>query len=160
MNKFLKISVLAIAAIAAAGSAYAQEVKPEYKWFAGPSIGAAFGNDGVNLGVNGGYEVNKYLRLEGTYDHVFNSGPWSIDNLAANIVGQYRIPRTLITPYALAGMGYQFQNGINQGVWNVGGGVRVDLSPRVDMDVRYRYIQGMYYQTNTNLVTVGSTIKF
>lgn len=39
MNKFLKISVLAIAAISAsvAGSAYAQEVKPEYKWFAGPS---------------------------------------------------------------------------------------------------------------------------
>ena len=151
---------LMIAAIAAVAMISTSAVAQDKKWFAGPNLGGAFGNDGVALGVNGGYEVNKYFRLEGTYDHVFNTGPWSIDNLAGNLVGQYRIPKTLVTPYALVGMGYQFQNGINQGVWNVGGGIRVDLSPRVDMDVRYRYIQGMWNETNTNLVTVGSTIKF
>jgi opacity protein-like surface antigen len=57
-------------------------------------------------------------------------------------------------------MGYQWQNGVNQGIWNVGGGARVEVNRVVDLDLRYRYVQGMTNQVNNNLVTLGTTFKF
>lgn len=158
MNKFYTFAAGAVALVISSG-ATAQEVKPASFAYAGPTVGAVF-NQGAALGVNGGYQVNRYFRVEGEYDHVFNLVPYALDQLAGNAIVQYPIAGTKVTPYVLAGMGYQWQNGVNQGIWNVGGGSRVEVNKGVDLDLRYRYVQGMTNQVNNNLVTLGTTFKF
>lgn len=156
----MKSKMLLAAAVAAslslAGTAVAQDSGK--KWFAGPTVGSTW-TQGSNLGFNGGYQINKYLAAETTYDHVFNSAN-AIDLWAANMVAGYPISGTKLTPYALAGLGYQWQWNANQGVWNVGGGTKIELASGVDMDVRYRYVQGMWNQQNENVVSVGFGFKF
>lgn len=153
-----KICVMAVAALAVAGAASAANAQDNSNFFAGPTVGAGFGG-GVTMGLQTGYEFSKYGRVEGTYDHMFMNGPWNLDNLGMNLIGQ--IPTgTMATPYALAGLGYQWQNGINQGVWNVGAGVRMSVTKQFDIDLRYRYIQGMWNQTNNNFVGIGTNFKF
>lgn len=155
MSILKKISVVGAAlAMMFASAASAQE----NKFFAGPTVGAGFAG-GPTLGLNGGYEFHKYGRVEATYDHMFMTGPWNLDTLGMNLIGQ--IPTgTFVTPYALAGLGYQWQNGINQGNWTVGGGLRAEVTKNFDIDLRYRYIQGMWNQTNNNFVGIGTNFKF
>ena len=155
MSIMKKISVMGAAlAMFVASSAIAQD----NKIFAGPTVGAGFGG-GPTLGLNAGYEFHKYGRVEATYDHMFMTSSWNVDNVGGNLIGQ--IPTgTFVTPYALVGAGYQWQNGINQGVWNVGAGVRAEVTKNFDIDLRYRYIQGFWNQTNNNFVTIGTTFKF
>lgn len=155
MKKMLLVAAAA-AAVSFAGTASAQDSGK--KWFAGPTVGSTW-TQGSNLGFNGGYQINRYLAAETTYDHVFNSAN-AIDLWAANVVAGYPIPGTKLTPYALAGLGYQWQWNANQGVWNVGGGTKIALASGVDMDVRYRYVQGMWNQQNENIVSVGFGFKF
>lgn len=159
MNKFFNFAAGAVALVLSSITAQAQEVKPASYVYAGPTVGAAF-NQGAALGVNGGYQVNRYFRVEGEYDHVFNLVPYALDQLAGNAIVQYPIAGTKLTPYALVGVGYQWQNGVNQGVWNVGGGSRIEINRGVDLDLRYRYVQGMTNLVNNNFVTVGTTFKF
>jgi opacity protein-like surface antigen len=92
---------------------------------------------------------------------VFNQwGNSPIDLATGNLVLGYPIAGTKLTPYALAGLGYQFQWNSNQGAWNVGGGTKISLAKDTDMDVRYRYVQGMSNQQNENIVSVGVAFKF
>ena len=153
MKKFIGVIAGAFALLAAT-SVQAQDKN----WFAGPNVGATW-TQGAQLGFNGGYQVNKYFGVETVYDHVFNAAN-ALDQVGANLVLGYPVSGTKLTPYALTGLGYQWQGGINQGIWNVGGGVKVELAKDVDMDVRYRYVQGMYNQTNANMVTLGTTFRF
>ena len=155
--KKLTTFVAAVATLFAASVASAQDA-PASKFFAGPSVGAGFGGGPV-MGLNGGYEFHKFGRVEMDYDHMFMTSSYNLDQLSGNLIGQ--LPTgTMATPYALVGLGYQWQNGVNQGVWNVGGGVRMNVTKSLDLDLRYRYIQGMYNQTNNNFVGIGSTFKF
>jgi opacity protein-like surface antigen len=156
MTMMKKLTAMAVGALAlvAAGSAQAGD----NKFFAGPTAGAGFAG-GPTMGLNGGYEFSKYGRVEATYDHMFMTSSYNMDVLGMNLVGQ--IPTgTFVTPYALAGMGYQWQNGINQGMFNVGAGLRMEVTKQFDVDLRYRYIQGLYNQTNNNFVGIGTTFKF
>ena len=146
--------IVSMVAMAIAGTANAQDKK----WFAGPTLGSTW-TQGSNLGFDGGYQLNKYLGFETTYDHVFNAAN-AIDLAAANVVAGYPIEGTKVTPYALVGLGYQWQWNANQGVWNVGGGLKVDLAKDVVLDARYRYVQGMWNVQNENVVTVGTIFKF
>ena len=155
-------AVLAVAAAAAVAlSACVAHAEDRNGLYAGPTIGATF-NSGPTLGLNVGNQFNDFTRLEATYDHGFNSDSISTDTLATNGILQYHVNGTKLTPYALAGLGYQFQNGgTNQGIWNVGGGSRIELAPKVDLDVRYRYVQGLTNANiNSSVVTFGTTFKF
>jgi len=159
MKKYIFTAAAFAVALAGAASAQAQDVSTT-RWFAGPTVGSTW-TQGSNLGFNGGYQINQYFAIEANYDHVFNQwGNSPIDLATANVTLGYRIPRTKLTPYALAGGGYQFQWNTNQGVWNVGGGTKIELAKDTDMDVRYRYVQGMSNQQNANIVTVGVAFKF
>ena len=141
-----------------ATSATAQTLMKEDKFFAGPNIGAGFGG-GPTMGVNGGYEFHKNGRLEAIYDHMFMPGTNNLDQLGGNVILQ--VPTSgYMTPYALTGIGYQWQNGINQGMWNVGAGARLAVTNHMDLDLRYRYVQGFYNQSSNNLVGLGTTFKF
>ena len=155
MKKLFAVAA-AIAVLAVAGSASAQDKK----WFAGPTVGSTW-TQGSNLGFNGGYQINQYFGLEANYDHVFNQwGNAPIDLMSGNVVAGYPIAGTKLTPYVLAGLGYQFQWNANQGVFNVGGGTKINLAKDIDMDVRYRFVQGFSNQQNENIVTVGTAFKF
>ena len=149
-----KLAVIAAAAALLSTPALAQDPK----WFAGPTVGSTW-TQGSNLGFNGGYQVNKHLGFETNYDHVFNAVN-AIDLATTNVVVGYPIEGTKVTPYALTGLGYQWQTNANQGVWNVGGGLKVDVAKDVVLDTRYRYVQGMWNQQNENVVSVGAVFKF
>ena len=158
MKKFAFIAA-AVAALALAAPAEAQDAK-QYSWFAGPTVGSTW-TQGSNLGFNGGYQINKYFAVEANYDHVFNQwGNAPIDLMTGNLVVGYPLTATKLTPYVLAGLGYQFQWNANQGVFNVGGGTKIALAKDIDMDVRYRYVQGMSNQQNENIVSLGFGFKF
>lgn len=140
--------------------AMAQEVRSPSYVYAGPTVGAALNQGALSLGALVGYQFNQYVRGEADFDHVVSFQPYSSNYLTGNAIVQYPISGLRLTPYALAGLGYQWQNGLNQGVWNVGGGARTALTPNADLDLRYRYIQGMTNQTNENVVTMSTTIRF
>lgn len=152
-----KISLMAVAALAMVGTVSTAKAQDK-NIFVGPTVGAGFGG-GPTMGLQAGYEFSKYGRVEATYDHMFMTSSWNLDNLGVNLIGQ--LPTgTIATPYVLAGLGYQWQNGINQGMWNVGAGVRMGVTKQFDIDLRYRYIQGMWNQTNNNFVGIGTNFKF
>lgn len=156
-----KISVLAaLSVLMTATVAQAQDTQPMKHWWAGPTVGSTW-TQGSNMGFNGGYQINKYFGVEANYDHVFNQwGNAPIDLMTGNLVVGYPIEKTKLTPYVLAGLGYQFQWNANQGVFNVGGGTKIDLAKDINMDVRYRYVQGMSNQQNENIVSLGFGFKF
>jgi len=154
MKKYVLTTAVA-AALAMVASPVAAQDK---KWFAGPTVGSTW-THGTALGFDGGYQVNKYLAVETAYDRVFNTAS-PIDLWSANMVAGYPIDRTKVKPYALAGLGYQWQWNANQGVWSVGGGVKVELAKGVDLDARYRYVQGLWNQNNQNVVSIGTIFKF
>ena len=138
----------------------AQESRPTSYVYAGPAVGAALNQGSLDIGALTGYQYNRNGRLEASYDHVVRLMPYSSDTLMGNAIFQYPISSVKMTPYALAGLGYQWQNGVNQGVWAVGTGVRTEVTSRTDLDLRYRYVQGMYNQASENVVTVNTTFKF
>lgn len=140
--------------------ATAQEVRSSSYVYAGPTIGAALNQGALAIGALGGYQVNRYVRGEANFDHVVSTQPYSSKYLTGNVIVQYPISGLRVTPYALTGLGYQWQNGLNQGVWNVGGGMRTAVTPNTDLDLRYRYLQGMTNQANENVVTMGTTFRF
>lgn len=157
MKKMLIAAATALAMTATTAQAQDAPIK---HWWAGPTVGSTW-TQGSNLGFNGGYQINKYFGVELNYDHVFNQwGNNPIDLATGNLVLGYPIARTKLTPYALAGLGYQFQWNANQGVWNVGGGTKIELAKDTDMDVRYRYVQGMSNQQNENVVSLGFAFRF
>lgn len=153
------LTAAAAALVMSTSVVQAQDTTPK-NWWAGPTVGSTW-SQGSNMGFNGGYQINKYFGVELNYDHVFNQwGNAPIDLATGNLVVGYPIAGTKLTPYALAGLGYQFQWNANQGVWNVGGGTKIDLAKDINMDVRYRYAQGMSNQQNENIVSVGFGFKF
>lgn len=174
MNKIL----LTMAALLGMTTAAMAETKPVVSTnvdqpglYLGGYIGSStLDRDRVTVGVNGGYQVNRFLRGEVTLDQAWKTGVGGGTRLMGNAIGQYRIPGTTLTPYVLAGMGYGFDSlgsvrkGIGVPQWNVGAGMRVAVSERVDLDARYRYIEAFNAKTphnhSTNLFTVGATYKF
>ena len=156
----MKKTLLAALAAAALSAAPAAAQDKQYHWWAGPTVGSTW-TQGSNLGFNGGYQINKYFGVEANYDHVFNQwGNAPIDLATGNLVVGYPLTATKLTPYLLAGLGYQFQWNANQGVFNVGGGTKIDIAKDINMDVRYRYVQGMSNQQNENVVSLGFGFKF
>ena len=174
MNKIL----LTMAALFGMTTAAMAQTKPvvstnvdQAGLYVGGFVGSSMGErDRVTAGVNAGYQFNRFLRAEATLDQTWKTGVGGGARLMANAIGQYRIPGTTLTPYVLAGMGYGFDSlgsvrkGIGVPQWNVGAGLRVAVSERVDLDARYRFIEGFNSRTphdrSTNLITVGAAYKF
>lgn len=140
-------------------------------WYVGGNVGGAVetGN-GVNgawndskpsLGVVGGYQLNRMFGAELTYDYFFQrNGAQSGQTVFANGVAGYRIPGTRFTPYGLAGVGYGWDYFGDRSLYNVGAGVRTQLTNSVDFDLRYRYINNWDSTNRNNVVTGGINYKF
>lgn len=141
----------AVAFLALTGTALAADpVKADRSGFyAGGSLGSSTDEKSrIDLGVNAGYQFGSYVRAEVDVDHAWKThGDGNM--LTGNVIGQYRIPNSTVTPYVLVGAGYGFdklgslKGGAATPVGNVGAGVRIGLSESVDLDFRYREVRAL-----------------
>ena len=148
-------------------------------WYAGGYVGGNFDdtvkyNYDTTAKVFGGvvgYEWNKFVRTEATFDYNTKATPTTSktgQTLFGNAIVQYPVGFGL-TPYALAGVGYGWgswdkvgENSMDRVLYNVGGGVRYDLTKAFELDGRYRYInavQGAKFDNN-HVMTLGVNYKF
>lgn len=135
-------------------------------WYIGGNVGGAVNTDSVwdgskpSLGVVGGYQVNRYFGAEVAYDYFFKRNSQDSGQIAS-VNGVVSYPTgTVITPYALGGVGYGWDYFGNKGIYNVGAGFRTQITSKMDFDVRYRYINNWDNNQNSNVVTGGINYKF
>lgn len=160
--------VAAAVFLLAFGSAQAQQDNSRF-YVTGSVGGYTASESRIDAGLAAGYQIIPYARVELTYDHAWmtnNSG----NMVMANVIGQYRIPGTIFTPYVLAGAGAGFDgfgqkySGAGVGLYNVGSGVRASVGSNVDLDLRYRWIGAFNssetYKSGTNMFTLGASYNF
>lgn len=136
----------------------------DYTWSTSP----------FTFGGVAGYEWNRYVRTEATFDYTTKQTPTTTQTgqtAFANAILQFGIPGTSFTPYALAGAGAGF-NAWGKGassitddakaLYNVGAGVRYSITNSVELDARYRYIDAISGTkfSNNNVATIGANYKF
>jgi opacity protein-like surface antigen len=140
-------------------------------FYVGANAGRAFQNvSDVTGGLQAGYQAHRNFRIEATYDHMWNSAARNSNIAMVNAIAQQRIPSTTVTPYILAGVGLEFnefstalRDGRYNGLYNVGAGVRVAISNRLELDTRYRYVAPVSSGASTvraSVVTAGVTYRF
>lgn len=157
----MKRLLLATTLILGTTSAIAQE--STHGAYIGGNLGTTINNNQrVDLGTSVGYQFNPYLRTELTYD--YRKQNQASNAVMVNVVGQYTIPNTAVTPYVLAGTGLIAMN-YAAPAYNVGAGVRLAVSRSVELDARYRYTDT--YNTSVfnsksgdNSFTVGVNYRF
>jgi opacity protein-like surface antigen len=150
-----------------------------------PASGSSLGLSGVYLGANAGsnfrdgqdyvlggvvgYQFHRNFAGELTYDYARMAGGGDGQMVMGNLVASQRLSILPITPYALVGAGVGWNaygstnDGGNTALYNVGGGVRINLVKNVDLDARYRYVGA--FNTNESsyaqhVVTGGLNIRF
>lgn len=133
-------------------------VEPQF--YVGVNAGvAATDKTDTFVGASAGWQVNPFLRLEGTYDYNWkNNTAFNSNALTGNVIGQYRYGS--FTPYVLAGAGYRWMKHSDEAIWNVGGGVRYAITKNVEADLRYRYVAGFDTRSHDNIVTLGLNYRF
>jgi opacity protein-like surface antigen len=182
MNK-LVTAVLALLATAVAANAanlpekkatpVAPVIEAPASWYVGVNGGANYHTgDSISTvpGVAGfvvGYNFNKQVAVEGTYDYYFkNDGRKDNQRGAVNVLYS---PFEVFgfKPYALAGVGAEardtaiVKNGDARAIYNVGGGVKYAFTKSWDADVRYRYVSDWAGKDrDSNVVTFGVNYKF
>ncbi len=147
----------------------APAVSPLAGVYVGGFAGSNF-RDATDYQVGGvlGYQINRNWGAEVTYDYNQLNNRTDGQMVMANVVYGRQVGQTAITPYVLAGTGMGWNalgvsnTGSNLALYNVGGGVRLNLVQNVDLDARYRYV-GAFNDTlgaNYNVVTGGINVRF
>lgn len=144
---------------------------PEPKYYAGLTVGGALHTGGnlndlldnstPSVGAVVGRQLTTNLGVEATYDYLTERND-SRDAHAVfvNGVASYRIPNTMFTPYVLAGAGYGFDGLGDRNLYNVGAGVRADVTRSLSLDVRYRHMNNWDNDNRMNVVTGGVNFRF
>ena len=111
------------------------------QWYAGIGVNAfasSRNSKAPNSGFNGvvGYNIDNYVALQynqfGSYNGMFGG-------LAEGVINFSN--QTMITPYAIGGFGYASLTNNVRTAWDVGGGIRFDVSKKTSLFVDYRYIE-------------------
>lgn len=132
--------------------------------YVGVTVGQRTGDDRhTSVGVSVGRQLNKNIAVEGQYEHGFNrkNGDTVRDRVSGNVLVGQRIGA--VTPYVVGGLGYEWRDGADdRAVYAVGGGAKLHVTERVDLDGRYRYINSLDSGKRgaENLFTVGVNFKF
>lgn len=166
-----KIIMAAVGLLATFGVATAQDLRADRSGFyIGGTVGSTMQDTSqTNLGGVAGYQINRFFRVEGTYDYLPTTVGPNGHVLALNGIAQYRIPSSVLTPYVLGGVGAGIDGfgtaggGDVQTLYAVGGGVRIAVSTNVELDARYRYLSHFGTSAgsaNANVVTVGANWRF
>lgn len=117
-------------------------------------------NNGARLGAVVGWQHRDYVRFEGTYEYGLNKYRLyrNSNTLLMNVIVQYPVGASF-TPYVLAGTGYRWAER-DFAVWNVGGGIRYNLTQNVEADLRYRYVSDYNVRNVENVVSLGLNYRF
>lgn len=135
-------------------------------FYVGINGGSTFeSNSDFTIGGLVGYQLTPNFAAELAYDFNQRSNQDNGQLLMVNAVAGYPMFNNRVTPYALAGLGAGFDyfgnsNGNAETVYNVGGGVRINLVSSVDLDVRYRYVSTFNDGNDANMLTGGLTFRF
>ena len=173
--KLAAVSMLALSSVALAAdlpskSAPAAPTAPslfsETSYYVGGFIGAEpkkvepwYGS--IRGGVNAGYNITSFAAVEALYEYHYNESKALRSNAGyINGIGQLKVPFIPVVPYALAGVGYRMSDAKDQAVFNVGAGMKYELTSNIDLDVRYRYVSDFDRKFHNNAVTVGGAYKF
>ena len=115
----------------------------------------------VRTNIRGGWEFSNFARLEADYDHASGKNKRQrSDSFTTNLIGQYKLDNVPITPYGLIGGGYRWSGLKDETIYNVGGGVRYNITNNLEADLRYRYITDADRSRDENVVTLGVNYKF
>lgn len=161
-----KLILAAVMALGLVGVAEAQT--NDRGMYVGANVGTVLQDSSkVSAGAVVGYQYNRFVRTEGTFDQIwYKNGNGQA--LMANAV--LSIPTgTIVTPYALLGAGVGM-NRLNTttgntsvALYNVGAGARVAVSQNIDLDLRYRHFaafESVNGRKGANMLTVGAAYKF
>jgi opacity protein-like surface antigen len=136
-------------------------------YITGSLNGSTWDKNKLDLGAAAGYQIMPYARAEVTVDHAFQTGNKTGNMVMGNVIGQYRIPSSSITPYVLLGAGVGSDRlGTNKDgtamLWNAGAGVRVAVSQSVDLDLRYRNVRPIEakHAVNKDLHLFGAGVSY
>jgi opacity protein-like surface antigen len=142
-------------------------VQQSQPFFVGIHVGVAtpyngdrlFETDNVRTNLRGGFEFSPYSRVEGNYEYNWNDNSnLRSHTVTTNLIGQYRFGS--VVPYILVGGGYRWSNFKNEPVYNVGGGVRYELTTIFEVDARYRYVTDRNQIRDENVFTLGLNFRF
>jgi opacity protein-like surface antigen len=123
-------------------------------------------NKEYTLGVAGGLEVFGFgpmgIGAEGTYDMTKKASSGYQHDVFGNAIVAYKVEGVGVTPYALLGAGYRWDDVAgNEAKYNWGGGLKFALSETIDVDLRARRISSYKGDTPDNdKVTLGVKFKF
>lgn len=110
------------------------------QWYLGVGAsglaGTANSRSGAAADFTLGYNINKYFAVQ--YFQLVGS---SFAGLGEGVINFSN--STMFTPYAVGGAGWGNLSGQATGAWDVGGGLKFELSRDVQASVDYRYIQTM-----------------
>jgi len=186
MKKYIAAAILAFAAsTAVAGDLPSKKATPAApaavtapeSWYVGVNAGGAVKLDRnvtdnpATVGGVVGYKWNPMFATEITVDEQFKKADQKAQTrvVANGVVSPFGAVFGF-TPYALAGVGVQNHDFINNGVkdgtkaiYNVGGGVKYAIAKNWEADARYRYVNTWSDGTkikDNSIVTLGLNYKF
>ena len=136
-------------------------------FYIGASIGSVAKTDlnpwygALRVNVRGGYEFSDYARVEANYDYNYaTKSHFAAHILSTNLIGQYKISYVPVVPYVLAGVGYRFSPIKNEIVYNLGAGVRYEITKDIEADLRYKYVTDFKRARDESVITIGANYKF
>lgn len=102
----------------------------------------------TTVGLVTGVQYGSFVRTEADLDRAWRSNGKDGYRITLNVIGQYRVPNSVVTPYVIVGAGYALdglasvkdKNGQTP-IWNAGVGTRVGLSESTELDLRYREVR-------------------
>ena len=135
--------------------------------YVGANAGSNF-RDTTDYQVGGilGYQFNRNLAAELTYDYNQLNNRTDGQMVMGNVVYSRQLGQTALTPYVLVGAGVGWtalgmrDTGSNLALYNVGGGVRLNVVRNVDLDARYRYVGAFDDSLNGNFHAVTGGLNF
>jgi len=167
--------VLGATAVAAASdlpskTAPAAPIFTQSTYYAGVNLGANNDKNRVYTGgIVAGVNVLPYLAVEAAYDFGYPKDKTGAkreytNEVAGNVLPQYKVTGTDFTVYGLGGIGYKWDSiAVNHAFYNVGGGLMYDLSKTIELDGRYRYseaIDSKKFKGDDQRLTFGVNYKF
>jgi hypothetical protein len=136
MQKQVRVLVMAVVALLAAGTSFAAEY----------GVQASFADNSIDFGIGGRViadmdQLADGVRLIGSFDYYFPDGGWHYWELNGNLVYAFHLRRSRIEPYAGAGLVLGHRTGNSELGLNLLGGINLptkSLKPFVEAKVELR----------------------
>ncbi len=161
MRKMLLLGAIGLS-LGTTSAVYADENNTDTagQFYISPTVGAFLGNSGPGtttapaISLSFGYNFTKVFALQATGSGWQGGASGRLDTI-------WNIPlNSKIMPYFAAGLGY-LNTSESSIAYDVGGGIKYNLTQKFNVNLNYRYIQGMRAgMPGGNLIDVGFSLGF